>query len=887
MKENPASNLKYCSKCQSTYPAQMTDCPTDGTILKIIARARYLDQTILDHYKITKLLGAGEWSEVYEAFDSKLKRFVAVKTLYCHQSWNSASIKRFQNEARALARLRHRNVVTVYDHGFLQDGTPYLVMQLIKGKTLSTMLDENDTLSWGKAFPILQAVAQGLSAAHAIDLTHRDIKPDNILIPDDEQEEAKIVDFGLAHCNQEAMYQYLTKTGEVIGTPWYMSPEQCKGKKADARSDIYSFGCVMFETLTGTPPFTAPTAFDSMLKQINEPPPTLNTKARQTLPHDLDKITKKCLEKDPELRYSSFNKLLEDLRKVKAGKPLNDKNTITTDGVNRESNHLDDTRQSTWKTLFGICAISSVFIAITFAVLNSTGLFSNGTAYETLKAFSSKLDPATKEPIYNPVRPPGLADLNCGQAVKIVPFAPLLYTYRQVDETRTEEQYHTYNYSGKFNLNNEEVPFAALEIINEQGILDKSSISYRKEIAANFSDLNGKTRFFEHIQSVELEHQIDGFLRSIINCKNGDWVFLVKENGIVSACTELKPGEIYRGFRLIRNSNENAFIDKSGKIKFKIEHRQCRNFSEGLAAVSDGNHWGYLDTEGKLIIKPTFQQAGDFHDGLAWVTCDGSKYGYIDKTGKMVIAPNYTKTTDFYVGLAQVQREGKLSYLDKYGHSFPEEKHWLEELERTRLAQSVCPLPLNHKKKYDYVNALGQFVTNESFDYAERFHGPLALVGKDDNWSYINRSGQLIVPFKHTQAFTMKDGMCRVSKHNKWTYINDQGLYIGVPPIEHCNDFSDGLAAIEWHRRSNYITRKGRAVLRSSYFVAGNFSEELAPICKYGLWGYINKEGQLLIAHSFVDAAPFSCGLAKVTLLKDSINVRFAPLMKDNSQYAF
>jgi len=265
-------------------------------------------RTNLGPYEIRLLLGVGGMGEVYEARDSRLQRDVAVKVIPASFASDPTRLRRFEQEARAAAALNHPNILAVYDVG-VQDGAPYIVSELLTGETLRTRL-ASGPLPFRKAVDYAQQIARGLAAAHDKGILHRDLKPENIFITKDGQ--VKILDFGLAKLVQAEgsdLVATLTQppvseAGTVVGTAGYMSPEQVRGKKLDARSDIFSFGTILYEMLSGRCPFRRETRADTTAAILNTDPPDLNSSDQQ-VPPALAKIAGHCLEKRPEERLQS------------------------------------------------------------------------------------------------------------------------------------------------------------------------------------------------------------------------------------------------------------------------------------------------------------------------------------------------------------------------------------------------------------------------------------------------------------------------------------------------------------------------------------------------------------------------------------------------------
>ncbi|MGE5176986.1 MAG: protein kinase domain-containing protein [Hyphomicrobiales bacterium] len=278
--------------------------------------------TALGPYKITGTLGAGGMGEVYRARDERLGRDVAVKVLPAAFASDADRLRRFENEARAAAKLNHPNILQIYDIG-RHEGHPYLVTELLEGETLRERL-LSGPLSARRAIEFGTDVAQGLAAAHDEGIVHRDLKPENLFLTRDGR--VKILDFGLAKLSQaegagdETVANAATVGGDtdpgmVMGTVGYMSPEQVRGQAADARSDIFAFGAVLFETIAGARPFRGGTNADVMSAILTKDPPDLTTIAEE-VPPVLDRIIRRCLEKLPARRFRSAQDLAFSLEAI-------------------------------------------------------------------------------------------------------------------------------------------------------------------------------------------------------------------------------------------------------------------------------------------------------------------------------------------------------------------------------------------------------------------------------------------------------------------------------------------------------------------------------------------------------------------------------------------
>ncbi len=260
--------------------------------------------SMLGPYRLVGLLGAGGMGEVYRARDERLGRDVAIKVLPEEVATNSDRLVRFEREARATAALDHPNILAVYDVG-RHNGQPYLVTQLLEGRTLRQAI-ATGRLPASKALELGIQIAQGLGAAHDRGIIHRDLKPSNIFLTSDGR--AKILDFGLARLalselttgtlGERSTATDLTLAGAPVGTVGYMAPEQVRGLPADHRSDIFSFGCVLYEMLAGQRAFSKDSAVETMGSILHEDPPPLTASGR-SVPPALAAVVRRCLEKAP------------------------------------------------------------------------------------------------------------------------------------------------------------------------------------------------------------------------------------------------------------------------------------------------------------------------------------------------------------------------------------------------------------------------------------------------------------------------------------------------------------------------------------------------------------------------------------------------------------
>ena len=270
------------------------------------------------NYRAISLLGEGGMGAVYLAEHPAIGRRVAVKVLHKNYIRDENLLTRFLNEARAANAIRHPNIIEILDSGTIADGTPFLVMELLEGESLGTRIRRVGALPMQSAVEFCYQTASALGAAHKKGIVHRDLKPDNLFVVPDphdpERERIKVLDFGIAKLQQSANDSVKTRTGTLMGTPIYMSPEQCRGTKTvDHRSDIYSLWIIFFEMLCGQPPFVSEGFGELVNMHLNVAPPAPSTQ-NANVPPALDAIVLKMLSKNPDERFADMGELMTALK---------------------------------------------------------------------------------------------------------------------------------------------------------------------------------------------------------------------------------------------------------------------------------------------------------------------------------------------------------------------------------------------------------------------------------------------------------------------------------------------------------------------------------------------------------------------------------------------
>src|SRR5438046_102039 len=304
--------MKICPVCSTEYPDDVKFCPNDGQTLRSAAPAGNLvGQVVADRYHVVKKLGEGGMGQVYLAEHVKMGRRSAIKVMNPSMVHDPDAVARFNREAANASRITHPNVCAIYDFGETTDGTIYLAMEFIEGEPLTDLLQREGALAPLRAAHIFVQVADALQAAHDLGIVHRDLKPDNIMLTRarDGADVVKVVDFGIAKAVGGDDSQKVTKTGLVVGTPEFMSPEQLAGDRLDGRSDLYSLALVLYRMLSGKLPFEATSVQETMIKRLTDEPTTLAA-ARPDLsfPPGLQPVLDTAPAPTPQERYQSVAK---------------------------------------------------------------------------------------------------------------------------------------------------------------------------------------------------------------------------------------------------------------------------------------------------------------------------------------------------------------------------------------------------------------------------------------------------------------------------------------------------------------------------------------------------------------------------------------------------
>ena len=308
--DNPAP----CTACGKSNPAEAKFCGKCGTPLG--SPLPKPGDIIAERDRVVAPIGRGAMVTVYRVEHTQISKVMAIKLLHRELQEDPENVARFHREAESASRLNHPNTVHVFDFGRTKSGSLYLVMEYVDGDDLSKVLEKDGAMPFGRVAYICAQVAGSVADAHAAGIVHRDLKPENIVVAETRDgETAKVLDFGLAKLFEGNVGQQVTSSGTIVGTPFYMSPEQIQGQELDGRSDIYAMGAIMYECVVGHPPFEAPNPVGVLSKHLSEQPSRPSSRSPLSVPAEADEIVMRCLQKDPALRYQTAEELREDLVK--------------------------------------------------------------------------------------------------------------------------------------------------------------------------------------------------------------------------------------------------------------------------------------------------------------------------------------------------------------------------------------------------------------------------------------------------------------------------------------------------------------------------------------------------------------------------------------------
>ncbi|HSK31799.1 MAG TPA: protein kinase [Candidatus Limnocylindria bacterium] len=305
--------MKYCPICDQSYPDNLDVCDVDGATLRFKSGKQdsLIGKVIKGRYRVIQKLGEGGMGTVYLAEQVAVSRKVALKWLHSDYARDEEFVRRFRQEAKLAAALNHRNVVTIFDFDQADDDSLYIVMEHVDGTNLADVLREGP-IEIRRALRMAVQIAEGLAAAHRAGVIHRDVKPENVMVVGRE-EDIKLMDFGISRLRDTGGASRLTRSGTIMGTPAYMAPEQIEGGEVSERTDIYAFGIVLYEMLSGAVPFQAKTPGAILVKHLQETAAPLR-KIRREVPALVERVVAQALEKDALRRPSSMQEVVEALK---------------------------------------------------------------------------------------------------------------------------------------------------------------------------------------------------------------------------------------------------------------------------------------------------------------------------------------------------------------------------------------------------------------------------------------------------------------------------------------------------------------------------------------------------------------------------------------------
>src|ERR1700730_4666022 len=361
-------NCPHCSTVNPDYAESCTRCGTpmpvgeSETIQMVDTTALLPGSDFGTRYRIEGLLGQGGMGRVYKAYDKDLDRTVALKVVRQGVMGETDALKRFKQELVLASKISHKNILRIHDMGEVGD-VKFITMAYVEGQDLHGILRDNPKLPLDRILRYSAQLAEALAAAHAEGVVHRDLKPQNILV--NKEDQIFVSDFGLAKSFEEGAIG-MTRTGAFLGTPRYMSPEQVEGKPADQRSDLYAYGFILYEMVTGDVPFTGETTLKVMYQRIQEKPKSPKL-VNPSLPNWLVRLIMRCLEKDPASRYQNAYEILADLQGSKSSSSSS--RTVQIE--------IPEFAQRRWTWVAGAVALAA---AVAFAIPPVRHMFFGGKA---------------------------------------------------------------------------------------------------------------------------------------------------------------------------------------------------------------------------------------------------------------------------------------------------------------------------------------------------------------------------------------------------------------------------------------------------------------------------------------------------------------------------
>ncbi|MCC7529421.1 MAG: serine/threonine protein kinase [Candidatus Melainabacteria bacterium] len=366
---------------------------------------QFVGSIIQNRYEVEEPIGRGGMSSVYRARDLTSGEKVAFKVMHAHLLDNPANVRRFRREAQAANKVRHPHAVKIFDVGVTPNGSPYIIMDYLNGPSLSDVIEKEGKLPVERCLKIFIQACEGMSHVHELGVLHRDLKPSNIVLvkEGDDEDYVKVVDFGIAKVLAEEARSTLSKTptGHALGSPPYMSPEQCRGIVVDKRADVYSMGCLMYEALTGRVPLEGETIVETMYKQVHELPKSLiGVEADVRLVERLEKILFRALSKDPNNRQQSMDELKHELESLSTNKTSGFKSlALVSREMHEVRRRLFNVLGSSKKIVVSLICLVAIVVAVGVAMYSPLyGIGADPSAVEREIAIEQPRSPYATKP---------------------------------------------------------------------------------------------------------------------------------------------------------------------------------------------------------------------------------------------------------------------------------------------------------------------------------------------------------------------------------------------------------------------------------------------------------------------------------------------------------